>query len=66
MVEPALPGALARLSKEQRASVMLVHGYGWTVRDAAEMLGLAPSTVQRNADRALSALRTALGANSDS
>ncbi len=63
MVEPALPRALASLSRQQRAAVLLVHGYGWSVRESAEVLGVAPSTVQRNADRALTALRRELGVN---
>src|SRR3954451_21336735 len=29
-IDPRLPGALARLSKQQRAAVLLVHAHGWT------------------------------------
>jgi len=61
LVEPGLPKAVARLSRPQRTCVLLVHGYGWSTREAAAMLGLAPSTVQRNTERALRALRSELG-----
>src|ERR1700674_3672681 len=36
-VEPALPGALFALSEGQRTAVVLVHGFGWTVREVAEL-----------------------------
>jgi DNA-directed RNA polymerase specialized sigma24 family protein len=57
LVEPALRGALARLSERQRAAVVLVHAVGLTVREAAEVLGVKPSTAQRHVERALIALR---------
>ena len=60
-VEPKLPKCLARLSEKQRVAVMLVHAYGYTVRETADLLGVAPSTVQRNAARALANLRKGLG-----
>ncbi len=40
---------------------MLVHAYGYTVRETADLLGVTPSTVQRNAGRALANLRNGLG-----
>jgi DNA-directed RNA polymerase specialized sigma24 family protein len=42
-------------------AVLLVHGFGYSVREVAEILDVSPSTVQRNADRALSGLRDSLG-----
>jgi DNA-directed RNA polymerase specialized sigma24 family protein len=60
-VEPALPKALRSLSEKQRVAVFLVHGFGYSVREVAELLDVAPSTVQRNADRALTGLRDSLG-----
>jgi RNA polymerase sigma-70 factor (ECF subfamily) len=60
MVEPALAPALASLSEQQRVVVILVHGYGWTQREVAELLEIAPSTVQKHLERALARLRTAL------
>ncbi|MGI9648482.1 MAG: RNA polymerase sigma factor [Acidimicrobiia bacterium] len=61
VVEPALPKAIAALSRAQRTCVLLVHGYGWSTRETAQVLGLAPSTVQRNSERALRSLRDELG-----
>ncbi len=60
LVEPALVPALASLSEQQRVVVVLVHGYGWTQREVAELLEVAPSTVQKHLERALARLRTAL------
>jgi hypothetical protein len=37
--EPALPAALAQLSSRQRAAVLLVHGYGMSLRETATLLG---------------------------
>lgn len=59
-VEPVLPGALRRLSERQRAAVVLVHGYGWTLEEAGRVLGIGRSTVQRHVERALAKLRKAL------
>jgi len=39
---------------------MLVHGYGWSLREVAAMLDLSLSTVRNHLDRALSRLRRAL------
>ncbi len=58
--EPALAPALARLSEAQRCAVVLVVGFGYTLRDAAELLGVTASTVHRDSERALARLRTAL------
>lgn len=55
--EPALARALSSLSKRQRAVVLLVHGAGWTQGEAATVLGLKPSTVQKHVERALEHLR---------
>ena len=59
-VEPELPRTLARLPERQRAAVVLVHGYGWTLEETAQVLGVGRSTVQRHVDRALRTLRDAL------
>ena len=37
-VEPALLPALTKLSAQQRTAVLLVHGFGWSQTDAAELL----------------------------
>ena len=59
--EPALDGALRSLSEQQRAVVLLVHAYGWSQRDVAEMLGLSPSSVRNHLDRAMTKLQRRLG-----
>ena len=56
-VSPELVPALSRLSAQQRTTVLLVHGLGWTVRDVARTLDLAPSTVQTHLTRGLDRLR---------
>jgi len=59
--EPALPRAMSRLSERQRAAVILVHGYSWTITEVAEMWGVSFSTVQAHIDRGMKRLRTKLG-----
>lgn len=59
-VEPALPGALERLSRRQRAAVLLVKGYGCTFQEVADILGVSPNTVHKHVDRALTKLRSDL------
>ena len=60
-VEPKLPDALAALSERQRTVVVLVHGYGWTQREVAELIGVARSSVRNHLERAMAALREAIG-----
>ncbi len=64
-VEPALAGALADLSERQRVAVMLVHGYGWTLGEAGEVMGVKATTVQSHVERGLSRLRSVLEVSSD-
>lgn len=52
--------ALHALSEQQRLVVLLVHAFAWTIRDTAEALELAPSTVQTHAERGLGRLRQLL------
>lgn len=59
--EPRLAPAISELSEKQRAAVVLVHGYGWTVTEVAEMWGVTFSTVRAHVDRAMSRLRKKLG-----
>jgi DNA-directed RNA polymerase specialized sigma24 family protein len=56
-INPELIPALAQLSAQQRTTVMLVHAFGWTIRDVARMLELAPSTIQTHLERGLERLR---------
>lgn len=55
--EPGLMPALAALSRPQRTAVLLVHGYGYTLREAAALVGVTASTIHRDCDRALTELR---------
>lgn len=57
---PELVPALAALPERQRVVVVLVHGLGWTHREAAEMLDVSASTIQTHVERALRSLRAAL------
>jgi DNA-directed RNA polymerase specialized sigma24 family protein len=60
-VEPELEGAMAALSRQQRAAITLVHGYGWKITEVAELWGVAFSTVRAHLDRGMSKLRARLG-----
>ncbi len=64
-VEPGLAPGLVALSERQRVAVVLIHGYGWTHREVAELTGTSISTVQNHLERGLAQLRRALGADHD-
>ena len=64
-IEPGLSNALARLSPMQRQVVVLVEAFGWTHREAAELLGVGASTVLKHLERGLVKLRAALGVGTD-
>ena len=64
-INPELITALGALTVQQRSSVMLVHAFGWTIRDVAAMLELAPSTVQTHVERGLARLRDRLEERDD-
>jgi RNA polymerase sigma factor (sigma-70 family) len=64
-IEPALPGALSRLSQRQRVVVVTVCGYGLSQRETAGLLGITRSSVQRHLDRGMARLRAELGVTSD-
>ena len=63
--EPALPAALASLTQRQRIAVVLVHGYGYTLREVAELTGIKTTTVQNHLARGLARLRAMLGVTED-
>jgi DNA-directed RNA polymerase specialized sigma24 family protein len=63
--EPALPGALAALTPRQRIAVVLVHGYGYTLREVADLTGIKTTTVQNHLTRGLARLRAMLGVTDD-
>src|SRR5688572_8556036 len=60
-VEPGLPRALGVLTERQRVCVALVHGFGWSQREVAELLDLSPSSVQNHVERGLARLRDEIG-----
>lgn len=62
-IEPALPAALLALSQGQRTAVVLVHGFGWTLGEVAELTGVRRTTVQNHLERGLARLRSSLEAN---
>lgn len=64
-MEPGLPAELVGLSAKQRQAVLMVHAFGYSVRETADLLGVSPSTVQKNADRGLTHLREGLGVSLD-
>jgi DNA-directed RNA polymerase specialized sigma24 family protein len=61
LFDPALPAALARLTPRQRTAVLLVHGYGYTLAEAAAAMGCGVSSLRNHLARGLSQLRTTLG-----
>ncbi|MEM9132260.1 MAG: sigma-70 family RNA polymerase sigma factor [Actinomycetota bacterium] len=58
--EPGLLPALEELSESQRVAVVLVHGFGWTQAEVAELLDVSPSTIRTHIARALTKLQSAL------
>ena len=63
--EPKLAPALESLTEPQRVGVVLVHGLGWTLRDAAELLDIEVSTLRTHIKRAMAKLRRAMQVNLD-
>lgn len=55
-----LAAALAQLSSEERAAVLLVDAQGFDYRDAGEILGIPEGTVASRLNRARATLRRAL------
>ncbi len=64
-VEPHLPEVLMSLPERQRVVVVLVHGFDWTQREVAELLGVSRTTVERHLDRGMRKLRSGLEVPSD-
>lgn len=60
VVSPELPDALAKLTARQRGAVLLVHGHGYSLVEAAELLGVSVSTLRNHLDRGLRRLRRSL------
>jgi DNA-directed RNA polymerase specialized sigma24 family protein len=57
---PELSAALHRLSVQQRAVVVLAHGYAMSQREVANVLGISVSTVREHLDRGMGRLRSEL------
>jgi RNA polymerase sigma factor (sigma-70 family) len=58
--DPGLVPALRSLTEHQRVAVVMVHGYGWSQAEVAEVLSVTPSTVRTHIARALTHLKQAL------
>jgi DNA-directed RNA polymerase specialized sigma24 family protein len=65
LVEPKLIPALGRLSPRQRTAVVLTEGFGYSLAEVAELIGVHPSSVRRHRERALRKLRSRLGVSVD-
>lgn len=55
--EPAIVALLSTLTPRQRGAVLLTHGYGWTFREAAEVLDVPLTTLTNDVNRGLKKLR---------
>lgn len=66
LFEPQLAEAFAALSEQQRAAVLLVHGYGYSFREAADLLGVSLGTIRTHVDRGLQRLRSRLEVHDES
>src|ERR1700749_3879583 len=53
LFQPGCPAALAALSRRQRLVVVLVHGFGYTLGEVAELTGMRRTTVQNHSDHSL-------------
>jgi DNA-directed RNA polymerase specialized sigma24 family protein len=58
--DPGLVPALQRLTEQQRVAVVMVHGYGWSQAEVAEVLSVTPSTVRTHIARAITQLKEVL------
>ena len=58
--DPGLHDALRLLSEDQRVAVVLVHGYGWSYEEVADVQGVPISTVRNHLHRGLKRLRRVL------
>jgi RNA polymerase sigma factor (sigma-70 family) len=63
--EPALPGALGALSRNQRIAVVLIYAFEWTEQEVADLLGISRSSVRTHLERGLARLKGSLGVQVD-
>ena len=59
--EPGLGPAWSSLSDRQRVVVGLVHGFDWSLSEAADLLGISKGAAQTYENRAMKRLRRDLG-----
>lgn len=59
-VEPGLAAGLDELSERQRTLVLLVHGFGYSIAEAAATTGISKASAQRHVERGIARLRTHL------
>ena len=59
--DPRLATAYERLSRQQRAVVLLHYHHGYSLDECAGLMGCRPGTARSHLNRALSALREVLG-----
>ena len=58
--DPGLGDALARLNAEQRTCVVLVHVFGWSYADVAEVIDAPATSVRNHVHRGLRNVRQLL------
>lgn len=63
--DPTLDAALAALSDRQRAAVLLVHGWGYPLVDAAAAMGCSTSTLRNHLARGTTRLQAELREDAD-
>lgn len=63
--EPKLTAAVAALTTRQRVAVLLVHGHGYSLADAAEQMDCRIRTLRNHLERAMQKLRRDLGVDTD-
>ena len=64
-VVPEMPAALDELSRNQRVAVVMIHGFGYTEREVADLVGISRWSVRTHTERGLSKLRSTLGVTID-
>jgi RNA polymerase sigma-70 factor (ECF subfamily) len=63
--DPGLRTALDALSPQQRAAVLLVHGWGYPLVDAAAAMGCSTSSLRNHLARGVTKLQADLGEETD-
>jgi RNA polymerase sigma-70 factor (ECF subfamily) len=64
-IDPTMLVLLEGLSKNQRVATVLIHAYGYTERETAEILGISRWSVRTHAERGLARLQEALEVTTD-